>query len=179
MKYIIQYSTKGGVGKTTFAKLLHTVLARLERYKVTGEDLDPQQHYADWLAANPELVVTEKEADFFLYDTQGAHTDTNKQLLQAVKNVDALIIVPVRPSVEDVKEARRIGKRLAEAGVLDKAIFVLNGCHHSKDYNWYIAELKMIGAVAKKRINTRSAFAETPRNKELSDFSQLVHEVIL
>lgn len=178
MKYIIIYSTKGGVGKSTFAKCSHLVLSLLERRKVGGEDLDPQQHYADFLAAHSHLSTSEN-AEFFIYDTQGAHTEKNAELLNAAGGVDSLIIVPVRPSSDDLKEARRITERLKNHGVMDKTVFVLNGCHHSKDYSRYIAELKELGRVANKRINTRTAFAEVPKQKELSDFSQLLHEVVL
>ena len=179
MKYVIFYSTKGGVGKSTFSKISHIVLAMLERRKVTGEDLDPQQHYADFLAANEALISTSEEADFYLYDTQGAHTQTNADLMAALSGVDSVIIVPVKPSNEDIKEAKRIAKRFSEYNLTDKVVYVLNDCHHSKDYTKYINELKQLGRVAKKRINNRTGFRETPTRKELNDFSQLLHEVVL
>lgn len=179
MKYVIFYSTKGGAGKSTFAKLSHQVLALLERRYVIGEDLDPQQHYADFLKSNEALVATSDNAEFFIYDTQGAHTKTNAELMEACAGIDSVIIVPVRPSDDDIKEAKRISKRIKENNLTDKTVFVLNGCHHSKDYSKYINELKQLGNVAKKRINNRTAFAESPTRKELTDFSQLLHEVIL
>ena len=178
MKYIIYYSSKGGVGKSTHAKLAHLVLGNNNQKKVAGDDMDPQQHYADWMANNPELVSKE-EADFFIYDTQGAHTDKNVELLTAAKEVDSIILVPVRPSKDDMKEVSRMVQRLDKVGVLDKVVFFLNGCVANSNYKPYRDELSKYGRVAKKQINTRIAFSDAPRNREINDISALLLEVLL
>ncbi|MDP2513677.1 hypothetical protein Q8W17_00185 [Photobacterium damselae subsp. piscicida] len=40
MKYIVFYSSKGGVGKSTFAKITHFVLANNNQKKVAGDDTE-------------------------------------------------------------------------------------------------------------------------------------------
>ena len=179
MKYIVFYSSKGGVGKTTHAKMTHLVLGNNNQKKVAGDDMDPQQHYADWMANNPHLVSSEIDADFFIYDTQGAHTEKNIELLTAIKGVDAVILVPVRPSQDDMKEVRRIVTRLNKIGVLDKVVFFLNGCVANSNYSKYKEELATYGRVAKKQINTRVAFSDNPKTREINDISALLLEVLL
>lgn len=179
MKYIIFYSSKGGVGKSTHAKLAHLVLGNNNQKKVAGDDMDPQQHYADWMANNPELVSKEEDADFFIYDTQGAHTDKNVELLTAAKGADSIILVPVRPSKDDMKEVSRMVLRLEKVGVLDKVVFFLNGCVANSNYKQYRDELSKYGRVAKKQINNRIAFSDSPRTREVNDISALLLEVLL
>ncbi|EGU42458.1 ParA family protein [Vibrio scophthalmi] len=179
MKYILFYSSKGGVGKSTHAKLTHLVLGNNNQKKVAGDDMDPQQHYADWMANNSHLVSSEDEADFFIYDTQGAHTEKNIELLTAVKDVDAVILVPVRPSKDDMKEVRRIVSRLDKIGVLDKVVFFLNGCVANSNYSEFKDELAAFGRVAKKQINNRIAFSDNPTTREINDISALLLEVLL
>ncbi|WP_150149726.1 ParA family protein [Candidatus Enterovibrio escicola] len=179
MKYIIFYSTKGGVGKSTNAKMAHLVLAQNNLKRVAGEDIDPQQHYADWLEAHPELVSRAEHAHFYIYDTQGAHTEKNIELLNATKEVQAVILVPVRPSKDDIKEAKRIAKRLTKIGVMDKVIFFLNGCVANSNHQSYRDDLISIGRVARKQINARVAFAENPKSREDNDMSALLLEVLL
>lgn len=180
MKYIILYSTKGGVGKSTFAKLIHTVLSNNNLRKVAGDDTDPQQHYANWMIENKKNSVNEKDADFFIYDTQGAHTQTNIELLNAAKNEDALIIIPVRPSNDDLTEAERIAKRLIKLDVLHKCVFVLNGCVANSNYSYYIDKLNSYGIkVARKKINSRKAFSDNPKVREINDISALLLEVLI
>lgn len=179
MKYIIFYSSKGGVGKSTHAKLAHMVLGNNNRKKVAGDDMDPQQHYADWMNSNPNLVATEDEADFFIYDTQGAHTDKNVELLTAAKDVESVILIPVRPSKDDMKEVRRMVPRLEKIGVLNNVVFFLNGCVANSNYKGFRDELATFGRVAKKQINNRIAFSDTPRAREVNDISALLLEVLL
>lgn len=179
MKYILFYSSKGGVGKSTHAKLTHLVLGNNNQKKVAGDDMDPQQHYADWMANNSHLVSSEDEADFFIYDTQGAHTEKNIELLTAVKDVDAVILVPVRPSKDDMKEVRRIVSRLDKIGVLDKVVFFLNGCVANSNYSEFKDDLAAFGRVAKKQINNRIAFSDNPTTREINDISALLLEVLL
>ncbi len=179
MRYIIFYSSKGGVGKSTIAKVTHRVLGSNNQKKVAGDDMDPQQHYADWMANHPELVSEEKEADFFIYDTQGAHTDKNVELLKAAKDVDSVILVPVRPSEDDMKEVRRIVPRLEKIGVLDKVVFFLNGCGANSNYKSFRQDLSQYGKVAKKQINNRIAFSDNPKTREINDVSALLLEVLL
>ena len=180
MKYLIHYSTKGGVGKSTISKIAHQVLADNNQKKVAGEDLDPQQHYADWMGKNASLVSSEESSDYFIYDTQGAHTKANEELLCAVKSVEAIVLIPVRPSIDDMKEAERIATRLKRIGIQNKCIFFFNGCIANCSYKDYREVLEGFGIkVARKQINTRKAFAEKPTLREINDISALLLEVLL
>lgn len=179
MRYLIYYSSKGGVGKTTFAKISHLVLADNNQKKVAGDDTDPQQHYADWMSLHKNLVSSEEDAEFFIYDTQGAHTSANAELLTAACDADAVILIPVKPSSDDLKEAQRIANRLTQLNVMDKAIFFLNGCVANSSYSNYRVELAKLGKVARKQINNRKAFAETPTSREINDVSALLLEVLV
>ncbi|MDP2544690.1 ParA family protein [Photobacterium damselae subsp. piscicida] len=179
MKYIVFYSSKGGVGKSTFAKITHFVLANNNQKKVAGDDTNPQQHYADWMNANSSLCSNEEVADYFIYDTQGAHTEVNIEILTACKTENAVILIPVKPSDDDIKEAKRIATRLKQLNVIDKAIFFLNGCVANSNYKKYREELCSLGRVARKQINNRKAFAETPTQREINDVSALLLEVLI
>lgn len=179
MRYLIYYSSKGGVGKSTFAKISHLVLADNNQKKVAGDDTDPQQHYADWMSQHKNLVSSEEDAEFFIYDTQGAHTAANAELLTAACDADAVILIPVKPSSDDLKEAQRIANRLTQLNVMDKAIFFLNGCVANSNYSNYRVELAKLGKVARKQINNRKAFAETPTAREINDVSALLLEVLI
>lgn len=179
MKYLIFYSSKGGVGKSTFAKITHQVLADNNQKRVAGDDTDPQQHYGDWLIKNPHLVSSEEDAQYFVYDTQGAHTSENIELLNAAREEDAIILIPIKPSFDDLKEAERISKRLSKIGVMDKGVFFFNGCVANSNYQLYRDQLSKLGRVAKKQINTRKAFAETPTAREINDVSSLLLEILI
>jgi cellulose biosynthesis protein BcsQ len=180
MKYLIYYSTKGGVGKSTISKLSHQVLADNNLKKVAGDDTDPQQHYSDWLDANQKWVSEESCAEYYIYDTQGAHTDANVELLNAAKGEDAIIMIPVRPSDDDIKEAKRIADRLSNIGITDKCLFFFNGCIANCNYADYRKKLEALGIrVARKQINTRKAFAEKPTMREINDVSALLLEVLI
>ena len=201
MRYIIYYSTKGGVGKTTLAKLCHLTLTQNNHKAVVGDDTDPQQHYADWMEYHPQLIHHGVgDPDFFIYDTQGFHTDVNENLLKAAKDIDAKIIIPIRPvcslrykngenkgqiirTSDEVKEATRISGRVHRLGIADKCCFVLNGCdpRSKKDIALFTEELAPFNIkVCNKQFNQRKAFGNGGyTNKEIADMSELLLEVLL
>lgn len=192
MKYIVYYSSKGGVGKSTLAKLTHLTLTQCSNKIVTGDDTDPQQHYNFWMENNPELnAKDDEEPDYFIYDTQGFHTDINETLLIATKDLDARILIPIRPVPsassdklsDEVREGKRIAARIKKLGVDKKCAFVLNGCDQrsKKDIAAFINELAPLGiTICRKQISQRKAFGNGAFTKrEIADMSELLLEVLL
>ncbi len=180
MKYIIFYSTKGGVGKSTLVKLTHRVLAKNNGKRVTGDDTDPQQHYKSWLDRSPELTSDADNADYFLYDTEGSHTKYNAELLEAAVNVDAVILIPTNPvpfnefgePSDEVVECKRIAERLGKLGIKHKARFVLNKVNpvSKKKTAQFIELLESTEIeVSRKHIPNRAAFGSGPTAREVND----------
>ncbi|MCV5991308.1 hypothetical protein OFO94_35130, partial [Escherichia coli] len=58
------------------------------------------------------------------YDTAGAFTAANVELLKAAADVNSLIVIPMNTGVNDLKELDFILDRLDEFGVKDKSRIV-------------------------------------------------------
>lgn len=114
--HLIFFNTKGGVSKSTLCEYTSSELQRLG-YKVNVENTDQQLHVN---------LIDDTDADYFLYDTAGAFTADNVELLQAASNADALIIVPMNTGKNDLKELEFLLSKLDEYGVKDKTRFVFS-----------------------------------------------------
>lgn len=171
-------ASKGGVGKSVISKQFSREFFRLG-YKVEAADYDPQQHFAKFAEANP--AVFSENGDFVVVDTQGAHTETNIQLMEAMKDQDAVIVVPFRPTEDDYTEALKMRNRLKEHGVLDKAVFVVNGAYREidKDAKKYRELLADTVKVSKSMFTQRKAYARDPDSAVISQVSKFLNEVIL
>ena len=179
MKSIVLLSSKGGVGKSSLIKQIHRELVRLG-YQVWGKDTDPQATYESFLSSLSEP----DNADFYLYDTQGADSAINRTLLEAIaqNDNDSLIIVPVQPTETDLERALSVAHLLQQFNVRDKAVFVLNRCYREADKETLKAKetLKSFNIkVAKSVIVNRLRFDQIPTPKIRNDVSKLIHEVIL
>ncbi|ASJ41530.1 MULTISPECIES: ParA family protein [Vibrio] len=179
MKSIVLLSSKGGVGKSSLIKQIHRELSRLG-YDVWGKDTDPQGTYEQFLSSLNEP----NNADFFLYDTQGADSAINRTLLEAIAQADSdnLIIVPVQPTETDLDRALSVAHLLHQFNVRDKAVFVLNRCYREADKETLKSKamLKSFNIkVAKSVIVNRLRFDQEPTSKIRNDISKLIHEVIL
>lgn len=114
--HIIFFNTKGGVSKSTLCEYTSLELQRLG-YKVNVDNTDQQQHVN---------LITDEDADYFLYDTAGAFTADNVELLKAASDAKALIIVPMNTGKNDLKELEFLLAKLEEFGVKDKTRFVFS-----------------------------------------------------
>lgn len=112
--HIIFFNTKGGVSKSTLCEFSSLELQRLG-YSVHVDNTDQQEHVT---------LIENEQADFFLYDTAGAFTAANVDLLKAVADVKSLIVIPMNTGVNDLKELDFILARLDEFGVKDKSRIV-------------------------------------------------------
>lgn len=114
--------SKGGVGKSALAKMFHKELTR-QGHAVNGKDGDPQQHFKAYL----DNQLEHSNPDITIVDTQGAWTTDNQQLIEImIGESNKLIIVPFKPSDEDIKEALVMASRLREMNALAFTTFVLN-----------------------------------------------------
>ena len=59
-------------------------------------------------------------------------------------------------------------------------MFVLNGCVANSNYSHYVEALNSYGIkVARKSINSRKAFSDEPKSREINDISALLLEVLV
>ena len=179
MKSIVLLSSKGGVGKSSIIKQIHRELSRLG-FSVWGKDTDPQGTYESFLNS----LTEPNHADYFLYDTQGADSITNRTLLEAVSQAenDCLIIVPVQPTKTDLERALSVAHLLHQFKVKDKAVFVLNRCYREADKETIESRntLRTFNInVANSVIVNRIRFDQEPTTKIRNEISRLIHEVIL
>ena len=179
-KYLILMASKGGSGKSVLCKQIARELYRTG-YKVNGQDYDPQQHYAQFIEVNNAIFSSNGEVDFTIVDTQGAHTQTNIDIMQGMKNEDALFIIPFMPTDDDYKEALKMRDRLKEFGLLDNAIFVANRCYreNDKDVKDFKQRLSTTVNVAKSVFVNRKAYAKEPDSKVINEISRFLNEVVV
>ena len=179
-KYLILMASKGGSSKSVLCKQIARELYRTG-YKVNGQDYDPQQHYAQFVEVNNAIFSSNGEVDFTIVDTQGAHTQTNIDIMQGMKNEDALFIIPFMPTDDDYKEALKMRDRLKEFGLLDNAIFVANRCYreNDKDVKDFKQRLSTTVNVAKSVFVNRKAYAKEPDSKVINEISRFLNEVVV
>lgn len=180
MTYIILMSSKGGSGKSVLCKQFSRELYRLG-YSVRAADYDPQQHFAQFAEVNNSMFTESDTADYVLVDTQGAHTQTNIDIIESMKTEKALFVIPFRPTEDDYKEALRMRDRLKENGILDKAVFVANGCYreHDKDVKKYQALLADTVNISSSIFVQRKAYAKDPDSKVISEVSRFLNEIVI
>ncbi|MEE7918676.1 ParA family protein, partial [Vibrio parahaemolyticus] len=92
--HIIFFNTKGGVSKSTLCEYSAAELQRLG-HRVHVDNTDQQQHVT---------LIDNEDAEFFLYDTAGAFTAANVDLLKAASEANAMVIIPMNTGKNDLKE---------------------------------------------------------------------------
>lgn len=117
MAVITFASSKGGVGKTTSAIILGTILVR--HYRVTMIDTDPNQSVVRWAGRAPvharlkviaskgersfagELDRAKAASDYVIIDTQGA----GRSLTSTAMGESDLVIIPMGDEQQDAEQA--------------------------------------------------------------------------
>ena len=113
-KHIIFFNTKGGVGKSTLCEYTARTLADLG-HVVSVDNTDQQVHVT---------LIQNDDAEFCIYDTAGAFTSANVDLLAAASSVDSLIIIPIKTGKNDFKELNFLVQKLQGLNLTDKTRFV-------------------------------------------------------
>lgn len=114
MKHLIFFNTKGGVSKSTLCEFSARELLRLGR-SVNVDNTDQQVHVT---------LITTENADVCLYDTAGAFTESNMDLLSAASEEDALIIIPLLTGKNDFKEVPFLIEKLKSLNFINRSKFV-------------------------------------------------------
>lgn len=159
MKIIAIISRKGGSGKSTIAK--HMAVEACKHYKNVGlVDFDPQGSVTRWFNKRdkkdaPYLVtldlknIQEQMKDFeadganlLIIDTAGVMIDA----LQNILKVSDFVIVPVRPTEDDMELLEDNVQIVAKSGL--RPLFVITDATPNESYARYAFEsLAKIGAV--------------------------------
>lgn len=137
--FVISFcGTKGGVGKTTLC--WNAAIHAAREHSILLADLDPQRSLkALWEkrnGSNPLLVSKMKdiasslalmkeaglERDYLLIDAPGSFLDL---IEDTIMNSD-LIVLPLQPSLLDLKAQEDMATMIESRGLLSRTIFVLN-----------------------------------------------------
>ncbi|MEZ8863295.1 ParA family protein [Vibrio sp. 10N.247.311.51] len=169
--HIIFFNTKGGVSKSTLCEYTARELQRLG-HSVHVDNTDQQQHVT---------LIDNEEADFFLYDTAGAFTADNVELLKAASGEDAKVIIPMNTGKNDLKELGFLLGRLNEYGIKDKSQFVFTKTRaNSKSLAARRETLEQHDMTSVKWIMPQledfSEQRDTARTR--NEISEFIHEVI-
>lgn len=113
--HVIFFNTKGGVSKSTLCEYLAREL-ELKGKLISVYNTDQQQHVKK---------INNNNSDFFLYDTIGAFTAKNQNLLiAAAEKKESLIVVPMNTGENDFNEIGFLVENLNKYNVINKTFFV-------------------------------------------------------
>lgn len=172
MKHVIFFNTKGGCGKSTLCEYTSRELSRIG-YTVSVDNTDQQKHVT---------LIDNDNADFCLYDTAGAFTGANIDLLEAAKDENVLVIIPLGTGLNDIEEVGFLAEQLASYQLLDRAVVTFTKTRsNSRALLTRKAELADMGITTTKWIMpTLEDFGlkrDTSRTR--NEISCFIHEVIL
>lgn len=167
MKVVLVHSPKGGAGKTTISRELAVAGARAGR-RVAVLDLDPQAGLTGWfgrrqaefpllLAAPPGLdlsVLRGADLDELLIDTPPGQPIG---LAGLIRQADA-VLVPVRPSPDDLLAAATVADDLAAAAHQAWAFVLTQTPTRSKLADGTLRQLAGLGKVAPVSLGFRSDY---------------------
>ena len=172
MKHIIFLNTKGGCGKSTLCEFSARELARTG-HAVSVDNTDQQVH----------VTLSEIDnADFCLYDTAGAFTGSNMELLKEASSENTLIIVPLLTSKNDFKEVPFLTSKLTELNLIDRTKFVFTNVRtNSKSLIERRKQMEALNLeVAKWTMPTLEDFREQrDTSRTRNEISNFLSEIVL
>lgn len=172
MKHVVFLNTKGGVGKSTLCEFSARELNRTG-HAVSVGNTDQQLH----------VTLSEiDDEDFCLYDTAGAFTGENMELLRDASSENTLIIVPLLTSKNDFKEVPFLTAKLKELGLINRTKFVFTNVRaNSKSLIDRRAQMKDLGLdVVQWTMPTLEDFREQrDTSRTRNEISRFINEVIL
>lgn len=200
MKRLLNFSGKGGCGKTHLARHL-AVAAALEGLRVVTVDFDTQRGLSRWASRRPEALtkisnleqqwsdakeVIEFAGDFdvMIIDTPAFHgyAEETEHLANLIHGAD-LIFIPSRPTIDDADSSVPMMQYVMRGGYV--AAFVLNAVKPNVDIVDIERLLTRVGDICPTRIADRADYAraaklgltilDTPRTRK----NDRAHEEIL
>lgn len=194
MKTIAFICQKGGTGKTTLAISLATEAVR-SRLTVAIIDLDPQVSACEWgdlrrgeapivIDAQPARIegvverAREMGVDLLLVDTAGR---TEQAALAAARVAD-LVLVPLQPSVVDLKTIKATNDLINLAGDRPRAAVLTRvkpfGSRHLETATWLEGQgMPVCPATIGDRITFQDAYAEGQGASEIDPAGKAAAEV--
>ncbi|EHJ9985229.1 hypothetical protein KB976_004366 [Vibrio parahaemolyticus] len=167
-------SSKGGTNKSTLCKCFHKTLRQYD-VNVWGDDNDPQQHFMNYLNNH---AIEPHNKDVMIYDTLGAWTSVNRDFLNAIKEHEHIIIVPLSDGEDEVTEAIKMLKRINELEGQFNVYVLYSSLHHSaKRPNDNDLAFRELGA---KTLNTFIPRMNKYKNQKLlkdKNISRVLEEV--
>lgn len=172
MMHVIYFNTKGGCGKSTLCEYTSKELQRLG-YSVSVDNTDQQKHVTQ---------IDNDSADFCLYDTAGAFTGANVELLKAASNENVIVILPLGTGLNDFEEMQFLSEQINNFNLLSRSVVVFTKTrNNSRSLFARKKEVAGLGfKVAKWAMPNLEDFGlkrETTRTR--NEISNFIHEVLL
>lgn len=178
MKRLLNFSGKGGCGKTHLSRHL-AVAAALEGLRVVTVDFDPQRGLSRWITRRPDALakisnleqewadakeIIEFDADFdvMIIDTPAYHgyREETEHLANLIHGVD-LILIPSRPTIDDADSSIPMMEYVIRGG--GSAAFVLNAVKPNVGIMDIERLLTKVGEICPIRIGDRADYARAAK----------------
>lgn len=192
MKTICVANTKGGVGKTTSAIFLASVLSSMN-YKVLLKDCDPQGSATNWIENVKELGKsvpfdlnianmrtlknTDNNYDYTIIDTPPGNSD----LINTAITSSDLVIIPTAPKGLDLERVLSLIDVIK--GKINYAILLTNVACNTSSFKFaqqLLDEEKLpyFETFIPRREIISNSYSSIPGNKESEAYIKLVEELI-
>lgn len=179
MKRLLNFSGKGGCGKTHLSRHL-AVAAALAGLRVVTVDFDPQRGLSRWITRRPDWLVRidnleqewddAKEVidfngdyDVMIIDTPAFHgyREETEHLANLIHQMD-LILIPSRPTIDDADSSVPMMEYVVRGG--GSAAFVLNAVKPNVGIMDIERMLTKVGEICPIRIGDRTDYARAAKS---------------